>query len=46
MAVADLAVYMHQPYPYWVKGRVCLLGDAGEFDWHTVVTALIEQHTP
>ncbi|KAI9927269.1 hypothetical protein MW887_003656 [Aspergillus wentii] len=21
-------LYMHQPYPYWVKGRVCLLGDA------------------
>lgn len=26
-----LAVYMHQPYPYWVKGKVCLLGDAGEY---------------
>ena len=24
------AVYRHQPYPYWVKGKVCLLGDAGE----------------
>lgn len=23
-------VYKHQPYPYWVKGKVCLLGDAGE----------------
>lgn len=23
-------VYMHQPYPYWVKGSVCLLGDAGK----------------
>ncbi|KAF9894468.1 hypothetical protein FE257_007971 [Aspergillus nanangensis] len=21
-------LYRHQPYPYWVKGRVCLLGDA------------------
>jgi salicylate hydroxylase len=23
-------VYKHQPYPYWVKGKVCLLGDAGK----------------
>lgn len=22
------AVYIHEPYPYWVKGKVCLLGDA------------------
>ncbi|OJJ86984.1 uncharacterized protein ASPGLDRAFT_64281 [Aspergillus glaucus CBS 516.65] len=21
-------LYRHQPYPYWVKGKVCLLGDA------------------
>ncbi|CAG8322646.1 unnamed protein product [Penicillium nalgiovense] len=21
-------LYKHQPYPYWVKGKVCLLGDA------------------
>ncbi|KAB8079682.1 hypothetical protein BDV29DRAFT_196799 [Aspergillus leporis] len=21
-------LYQHQPYPYWVKGKVCLLGDA------------------
>ncbi|KAE8155786.1 hypothetical protein BDV40DRAFT_306685 [Aspergillus tamarii] len=21
-------LYRHEPYPYWVKGRVCLLGDA------------------
>lgn len=25
-----LQVYKHQPYPYWVKGKVCLLGDAGK----------------
>lgn len=25
-----IIVYMHQPYPYWVKGKVCLLGDAGK----------------
>lgn len=25
-----LLVYKHQPYPYWVKGKVCLLGDAGK----------------
>lgn len=24
-------VYRHEPYPYWVKGKVCLLGDAGTF---------------
>lgn len=23
------AVYRHEPYPYWTKGKVCLLGDAG-----------------
>lgn len=28
---ADSVVYRHQPYPYWVKGKVCLLGDAGEY---------------
>lgn len=22
-------VYEHSPYPYWAKGRACLLGDAG-----------------
>jgi salicylate hydroxylase len=22
-------VYRHEPYPFWVKGKVCLLGDAG-----------------
>lgn len=22
-------VYRHQPYPFWAKGKVCLLGDAG-----------------
>ncbi|OJJ62596.1 hypothetical protein ASPSYDRAFT_129447 [Aspergillus sydowii CBS 593.65] len=21
-------LYRHQPYPYWIKGKVCLLGDA------------------
>ena len=24
-------VYKHQSYPYWIKGKVCLLGDAGTF---------------
>lgn len=24
-------VYEHAPYPYWFKGKACLLGDAGEF---------------